>query len=36
MPMMFGTMFFLLLVIVSVWLGPETRGKVLTADLVVK
>jgi MFS transporter, SHS family, lactate transporter len=34
-PMMISTMFFLVIVVISVWLGPETRGKHLTADLEV-
>jgi SHS family lactate transporter-like MFS transporter len=33
LPMMISTMFFLALVVVFVLLGPETKGKVLTADL---
>jgi SHS family lactate transporter-like MFS transporter len=32
-PMMYSTMGFLFLVIISVLLGPETKGKILTADL---
>src|ERR1700730_1806514 len=35
MPMMISTMFFLVIVVISVLLGPETRGKKLTADLEV-
>ena len=35
MPMMISTMFFLVLVVISVLLGPETRGKTLTADLEI-
>jgi len=35
MPMMVSTIFFLVLVVISVWLGPETKGKTLTADLEV-
>jgi MFS transporter, SHS family, lactate transporter len=35
MPMMISTMLFLVLVVISVLLGPETRGKTLTADLEV-
>jgi SHS family lactate transporter-like MFS transporter len=35
MPMMISTMFFLVLVVISVLLGPETKGKTLTADLEV-
>jgi SHS family lactate transporter-like MFS transporter len=35
MPMLVSTSVFLLIVIVSVLLGPETRGKRLTADLEV-
>jgi MFS transporter, SHS family, lactate transporter len=35
MPMMISTIFFLVLVVISVWLGPETKGKTLTADLEV-
>ena len=34
-PMMVSTMFFLVIVIIAVWLGPETKGKLLTADLEV-
>ncbi len=34
-PMFWGTTIFLLLVILSVWLGPETKGKVLVADLEI-
>jgi SHS family lactate transporter-like MFS transporter len=34
-PMMISTMFFLVIVVISVLLGPETRGKTLTADLEV-
>jgi SHS family lactate transporter-like MFS transporter len=34
-PMMISTMFFLVIVVISVLLGPETRGKKLTADLEV-
>jgi hypothetical protein len=33
---MYGTMIFLILVIISVFLGPETRGKILTSRLEVK
>jgi len=33
MPMMISTMIFLVLVVVFVLMGPETKGKVLTADL---
>jgi SHS family lactate transporter-like MFS transporter len=33
MPMMISTMFFLILVVISALLGPETRGKKLTSDL---
>jgi MFS transporter, SHS family, lactate transporter len=33
MPMMISTMVFLVLVVVFVLMGPETKGKVLTADL---
>jgi MFS transporter, SHS family, lactate transporter len=33
MPMMISTMLFLVVVVISVLLGPETRGKRLTADL---
>ena len=33
MPMMVSTIVFLLIVIVAVALGPETKGKILTADL---
>jgi SHS family lactate transporter-like MFS transporter len=35
MPMMISTIFFLAIVIVAVLLGPETKGKKLTADLEV-
>lgn len=35
MPMMVSTMFFLVLVILFVLMGPETRGKHLTADVEV-
>ena len=35
MPMMISTIFFLLVVIFAVFLGPETRGKKLTADLEI-
>jgi MFS transporter, SHS family, lactate transporter len=35
MPMMISTIFFLVIVVISVLLGPETRGKRLTADLEV-
>ena len=35
MPMMISTMFFLVLVVIAVLLGPETKGKHLTADLEV-
>jgi SHS family lactate transporter-like MFS transporter len=35
MPMMISTIFFLVIVVFSVLLGPETRGKKLTADLEV-
>jgi SHS family lactate transporter-like MFS transporter len=35
MPMMISTIFFLIIVVFSVLLGPETRGKRLTADLEV-
>lgn len=35
-PMMISTTLFLCIVIISVWLGPETKGKILTADLEVK
>jgi len=35
MPMMISTIFFLALVIVAVLLGPETKGKHLTAELEV-
>ena len=34
-PMMISTMFFLVIVVISVMLGPETKGKTLTADLEV-
>jgi len=33
--MMISTMLFLVLVVISVLLGPETKGKTLTADLEV-
>jgi len=33
MPMMVSTIVFLLIVIVAVALGPETKGKILTADI---
>jgi MFS transporter, SHS family, lactate transporter len=32
-PMMYSTMGFLVLVVIAVLLGPETKGKILTADL---
>ncbi|HXW24398.1 MAG TPA: MFS transporter [Xanthobacteraceae bacterium] len=35
MPMMISTMLFLVIVVIAVLLGPETRGKKLTADLEV-
>jgi MFS transporter, SHS family, lactate transporter len=35
MPMMISTIFFLVLVVISVLLGPETKGKTLTADLEI-
>jgi len=35
MPMMLSTILFLVLVVISVLLGPETKGKTLTADLEV-
>jgi len=35
MPMMISTIFFLAIVIIAVLLGPETKGKKLTADLEV-
>ena len=35
MPMMISTILSLVLVVFSVWLGPETKGKRLTADLEV-
>jgi len=35
MPMMISTIFFLAIVIIAVLLGPETKGKQLTADLEV-
>jgi SHS family lactate transporter-like MFS transporter len=34
-PMMVSTMFFLVLVVIAVLLGPETKGKKFTADLEV-
>jgi MFS transporter, SHS family, lactate transporter len=33
MPMMVSTIVFLLIVILAIALGPETKGKILTADL---
>jgi SHS family lactate transporter-like MFS transporter len=36
LPMMYSTMGFLVLVIIAVLLGPETKGKKLTAELEVK
>jgi MFS transporter, SHS family, lactate transporter len=33
MPMMISTIFFLVIVVIAVLLGPETKGKSLTADL---
>ena len=35
MPMMISTILSLVLVVISVLLGPETKGKRLTADLEV-
>ncbi len=35
MPIMISTILFLVLVVISVLLGPETKGKTLTADLEV-
>ncbi len=35
-PMMMSTTFFLLIVIIAVFLGPETKGKEMTAQLEVK
>ncbi len=35
-PMFWGTTIFLAVVIIAVFLGPETKGKVLTADIEVK
>ena len=35
LPMMISTMVFLVIVIIAVWLGPETKGKQLTADLEI-
>jgi len=35
MPMMISTMFFLVLVVIAVLLGPETKGKRFTSDLEV-
>ena len=35
MPMMIGTMGWLVILIIAVFLGPETKGKVLTADMEV-
>ena len=34
-PMMISTMFFLVLVVIAVLLGPETKGKRFTSDLEV-
>ena len=34
--MMWSTMIFLLIVIVAVYMGPETKGKILTAEIQVK
>ena len=35
LPMMIGTMGSLVVLLIAVFLGPETRGKVLTADVEV-
>jgi SHS family lactate transporter-like MFS transporter len=35
MPVIVSTIFFLAIVIVAVLLGPETKGKKLTADLAI-
>ena len=35
MPMMISTTLFLFIVIIAVFLGPETRGKHLVADLEI-
>lgn len=35
-PMMWSTIIFLLIVIFAVYLGPETKGKILTAELEVR
>jgi SHS family lactate transporter-like MFS transporter len=35
MPMMISTILFLVIVVIAVLLGPETRGKRLTADLEI-
>ena len=35
MPMMISTILFLVIVVIAVLLGPETRGKTLTADLEI-
>jgi SHS family lactate transporter-like MFS transporter len=34
-PMMYGTIGSLVVYVIAVYLGPETRGKVMTADLEV-
>jgi SHS family lactate transporter-like MFS transporter len=34
-PMMYGTIGSLFVYVIAVFLGPETRGKVMTADLEV-
>jgi hypothetical protein len=36
MPMMISTILFLVLVVISVLLGPETKGKTLTAEAFVR
>src|SRR4030088_1289720 len=35
LPMMIGTMGSLVVLVIAVYLGPETKGKVMTADLEV-
>jgi SHS family lactate transporter-like MFS transporter len=35
LPMMVSTMLFLVIVIIAVLLGPETKGKRLTSDIEV-
>ena len=34
-PMMYGTIGSLVVYVIAVYLGPETRGKLMTADLEV-